>query len=598
MEEHCLVMCGEWRCSSAGQWDFLVDKNLMSRVIVVQVGISLEELKNRVVVEFFPHGKSCLTVALSYWPPNTTELATGIRTPPVILTNEGRSVSAALGSCSSRGPVRPFVSSLIGRKFSFDDTGFNGADKTRGFSEGSSSGCVQTPSDETLFDAELMEDVFFGDPEKRTSSAYVDGLTASDSDESCGELPPGAPDVRPVGYDKEFWEPLISDPFGGSDAVDIMCPPSDGFDGKAAALGKRRMILCSNNDAFDHYVLSGDVLPDIKTEGVPRRRVAETPLTDDCRPLEQIDDEEFDIPPMFNDTKYVTDDIPDLDIEVSGECIYVGRLFNSKVECQITLAIHAIKEMFHFKQSTTKRHYFIVSCVDKFCDWRVRAKEVGDCGYYEITKATLDHSCCIDTRNAYRKKSLSRVIAAVFRAKYGDPDKGPRATQLQRMLANPGTVTDIETELDVDGNKRFLYAFLSFGASITGFSRLRRVVVVDGTHLLGKYKGVLLTAVGQDANFQVFPLAYALVDSEYTKSWTWFLQRLERILGDSSSLVIVSDRATSLYAAIAAVYLLAVHVACIVHLARNVNSIYNSKGLGKLVTSCFCLQTLSFQASL
>ena len=30
--------------------------------------------------------------------------------------------------------------------------------------------------------------------------------------------------------------------------------------------------------------------------------------------------------------------------------------------------------------------------------------------------------------------------------------------------------------------------FLAFGASIEGFLYLRRVIVVDGTHLNGKYK--------------------------------------------------------------------------------------------------------------
>ncbi|CAN7071087.1 unnamed protein product, partial [Brassica oleracea var. botrytis] len=74
--------------------------------------------------------------------------------------------------------------------------------------------------------------------------------------------------------------------------------------------------------------------------------------------------------------------------------------------------------------------------------------------------------------------------------------------------------------------ERFLYLFLAFGASIDGFKKLCRVLVIDGTHLGGKYKGVLLTASGQDANFQIFPLAYAIVDSEDTEAWTWFLQKV------------------------------------------------------------------------
>ncbi|CAA7026188.1 unnamed protein product [Microthlaspi erraticum] len=267
--------------------------------------------------------------------------------------------------------------------------------------------------------------------------------------------------------------------------------------------------------------------------------------------------------------------------------------------------------MFHFKQSITKRHYFIVNCVDRFCDWRVRAKEVGDCGYYEITKASLAHTCCIDTRNAYRKKVSSRVIAAVFRAKYMNFNKGPRSTQLQRMVLEDLHVQASymkcyraieQTSIDVRGTKEesylklHVYFYLLKAGNPAGFSRLRRVIVVDGTHLWGKYKGVLLTVVGQDANFQVFPLAYALVDSENTEAWTWFLERLERILGDSSSLVIVSDRWKALYPAIGAVYPLAVHVACIVHLSRNVSSIYSSKGHEKLVSmAAFAYRPATFK---
>lgn len=85
-------------------------------------------------------------------------------------------------------------------------------------------------------------------------------------------------------------------------------------------------------------------------------------------------------------------------------------------------------------------------------------------------------------------------------------------------LANPGTIADLETEKDEDGMDRFLYLFLAFGASIQGFRKVRRVLILDGTHLLGKYKDILLTVSGQDTNFLEFPLAYGVVDSENDES--------------------------------------------------------------------------------
>ena len=81
--------------------------------------------------------------------------------------------------------------------------------------------------------------------------------------------------------------------------------------------------------------------------------------------------------------------------------------------------------------------------------------------------------------------------------------------------ANPGTLT----RLVVDESQRFKYLFLAFGASINGFPFMRKVVVVDGTFLKGKYKGTLLTATAQDGNFQIFRIAFAMVDTENDESW-------------------------------------------------------------------------------
>nr|VDC99373.1 unnamed protein product [Brassica oleracea] len=74
--------------------------------------------------------------------------------------------------------------------------------------------------------------------------------------------------------------------------------------------------------------------------------------------------------------------------------------------------------------------------------------------------------------------------------------------------------------------KRFKYLFLSFGASIKGFKYQRRVIVVDGTHLSGKYGGTMLVAARQDGNFQIFPLAFGIVDEEDIPSWEWFFTKL------------------------------------------------------------------------
>ena len=81
---------------------------------------------------------------------------------------------------------------------------------------------------------------------------------------------------------------------------------------------------------------------------------------------------------------------------------------------------------------------------------------------------------------------------------------------------NPGTVTRIE----VDGESRFKYLFLAFGAAIRGFQYTRKVIDIDGTFLKGPYKGVLLVVTAQDDNNKCCPITLGIVDSENEDAWT------------------------------------------------------------------------------
>ena len=52
------------------------------------------------------------------------------------------------------------------------------------------------------------------------------------------------------------------------------------------------------------------------------------------------------------------------------------------------------------------------------------------------------------------------------------------------------------------------------------------MISIDETHLYGKYRGVLKSAMATDANQKVLPLAFVVVDKELGPSWGWFLALL------------------------------------------------------------------------
>ncbi|TYK01612.1 uncharacterized protein E5676_scaffold451G002110 [Cucumis melo var. makuwa] len=82
--------------------------------------------------------------------------------------------------------------------------------------------------------------------------------------------------------------------------------------------------------------------------------------------------------------------------------------------------------------------------------------------------------------------------------------------------SNPGTCTALE----MDDNGHFKFCFMAFGASIEGWKYCRPIISVDETFLKCKFGGILLTTSSQDGNNQIFPLAFAIVDSENDASWT------------------------------------------------------------------------------
>ena len=59
----------------------------------------------------------------------------------------------------------------------------------------------------------------------------------------------------------------------------------------------------------------------------------------------------------------------------------------------------------------------------------------------------------------------------------------------------------------------------------------RKVVGLVGCLFEGATNGELLCALGRDANNQMYPIAWAVVDKENNKNWDWFCDLLFRDVG-------------------------------------------------------------------
>src|SRR6266508_5599273 len=75
--------------------------------------------------------------------------------------------------------------------------------------------------------------------------------------------------------------------------------------------------------------------------------------------------------------------------------------------------------------------------------------------------------------------------------------------------------------------KRSSLSLFCLGACVRAFQYYLPLLCIDGTFMIGKYKGQLLTAIRVDGNNQVVPVAFAFVENENTGSWYWFLERVK-----------------------------------------------------------------------
>ncbi|WVZ09200.1 hypothetical protein V8G54_013730 [Vigna mungo] len=98
------------------------------------------------------------------------------------------------------------------------------------------------------------------------------------------------------------------------------------------------------------------------------------------------------------------------------------------------------------------------------------------------------------------------------------------------LRANPGSTVKINVEPNQD-KTIFKRIYVCLKACKDNFVSCRPIIHLDGCSLKGKYGGELLTVVGRDANDQMCPLAYVVVEVENKESWTFFLELLIEDLG-------------------------------------------------------------------
>ena len=456
-----------------------------------------------------------------------------------------------------------------------------------------------------------------------------DNYNVAQFDYGCGPNSGLVPDTGPNGDDEDNADEEGNDEY--DEDVDDECDGDDGdveVDGHASSFRTFNQVLENEQGIYvSAQAPSCDVSnhPDDETLDEPSPVNYHLPPTPQFQHVENLDNAVASCwTPWVQHTTGNS----------SGEFV-IGQVFNSKSDLQEAANIYSIKAHQEYVVVASSKKLLVLRCKkaeECHCPWKLRAMVVKDTSFFFINKYTGPHTCvnlCLNWDHhqldsqlvATHIKTLiqaqftltTAAIQASVMEKWGYQISYKKAldgkhkairqlfgdfsqsyTELPRLFlaieqANPGCVVIWKTcEINMPNIEMFQRVFWSFKPSIEGFQHCCPVMSIDGTHLYGKYKGKLLIAMGCDGNNQLFPLAFAIIESENTDSWGWFLACIRNRVTQRTGICIISDRHPGIMAAMTGPHLglaapFAYHRICMRHFASNFMTRFKDKLLRNLV---------------
>ncbi|KAL7613226.1 hypothetical protein Lser_V15G06140 [Lactuca serriola] len=146
------------------------------------------------------------------------------------------------------------------------------------------------------------------------------------------------------------------------------------------------------------------------------------------------------------------------------------------------------------------------------------------------------------------------------------------------LRSNPDITVRITVTVNPNNTTSFHRFYICFKSIREGWKRAcHRVIGLDGSFLKGQCKGELLTAIGRDANNQVYPIAWAVVDVENKNNWKWFLDLVNDDLGlqGGKGVCVISDQHKGLVEASKDILPYVEHRQCARHIYANFRKVYS-----------------------
>ncbi|XP_025670697.1 uncharacterized protein [Arachis hypogaea] len=271
----------------------------------------------------------------------------------------------------------------------------------------------------------------------------------------------------------------------------------------------------------------------------------------------------------------------------------VGQHFQNKEEVMLAVKMYNIRRAVEYKIVNSDQWRYNAQCIQfgPGCNWSIHISYRRKVEKWEVRRYRDPHRCMQTSMGQDHRRLDSKVIAQyIFTIVKADPTISIKVLQgglekhfgykasyrkvwltKQRVIASiygdweesynelphwlfamqmylPGTWVQLVTQPwpGLADTVMFHRVFWTFPPCIKAFKHCKPLISIDGTHLYGKYGGMLLMAIAQDGNANILPVAFAVVEGETKEAWSFFLSYLRHHVTPQPGVLVISDRHKSI----------------------------------------------------
>ncbi|XP_016168251.1 uncharacterized protein LOC107610762 [Arachis ipaensis] len=290
----------------------------------------------------------------------------------------------------------------------------------------------------------------------------------------------------------------------------------------------------------------------------------------------------------------------------------IGQSFQNKDEAMLSVKDYSIRRGVEYKVLESDHLKYHGKCKEfgKDCTWLIRISLRARKSTWEVRRYIGSHTCLATSISSDHRQLDYHVICArilpFVRADAAvtikvlqqatEADYGFRPSYRKVWMEKQKAVAQIYGDWKESYAELPRWMLETFPPCIEAFRHCKPLVSIDGTHLYGKYGGRLLLAIAQDGNSNILPIAFALVEGENAKLWSFFLSNLRTHVTPQEGVLVISDRHNGIKAALEApengwLPPRAFRAYCIRHVAANFSLSFKGKDARRMLVNAAYTKT-------